>query len=112
MRLTLIHSALVCAGGGLAIAHDEILLEFLLPLVGSLSAVVFLKPHGSLKDDSTLSVACAARNNNRSGLQGPESSIKSCRIIFGGLQSFLEVPQASAALCSTNDREVAAAAIL
>lgn len=101
-------------GGGLVMAHDEVLLEILLPLVGAHSTVVFLKPHGSLKDDSTLSVACAARNSNpsRTGLEGPSSKITSCRIVFGGLQSFLEVPQASAALCCADGRDPAAAAVV
>lgn len=101
-------------GGGLVMAPDEVLLEILLPLVGAHSTVVFLKPHGSLKDDSTLSVACAARNSNPSGagLEGPQSTVRSCRIVFGGLQSFLEVPQASAALCCTNGRGPAAAAVV
>ena len=91
-------------------AHEEILLEILLPLAGSHSTVVYLKPHGSLKDDSTLSVACAARISNSSDAVSGGSEVKSCRIVFGGLQKFLEVPQASAALCSVNGREPAATA--
>ena len=92
--------------------REEILLEILLPLAGSHSKVVYLKPHGSLKDDSTLSVACAARISTSSDAVsgGPQSEIKSCRIVFGGLQKFLEVPQASAALCSVNGSEPTATA--
>lgn len=85
-------------------AADEILLEILLPLVGAQSTVIYLKPHGSLKDDSTLSVACTARKD------GASAGLKSCRIVFGGLQTFLEVPNAAAALCANGHQPTAAAA--
>lgn len=100
------------AGGGLVMGREEILLEIWLPLVGSRSTVVYLKPHGSLKDDSTLSVACAARTSNSSdaGSAGIQSEVQSCRIVFGGLQKFLEVPQTSAALCNADGRDPAVTA--
>ena len=93
-------------GGGLQMADDgaEILLEILIPLVGPQSTVLFLKPHGSLKDDSTLSVACAARRSTGS------NGTAACRIVFGGLQSFLDVPKTAGALCVNGHEPTAAEA--
>jgi xanthine dehydrogenase/oxidase len=87
-------------GGGLKMEPEEVLVQIFIPLVGAHSTVLMLKPHGSLKDDSSLSVACAATRDASGGLA-------SCRIVFGGLQRFVELPQTAALLCSDETVETA-----
>ena len=72
---------------------DEVLCEVLLPLVGRRTTAVFLKPEASLKDDSTLSLACTARTT-------ADGQIKHVNLMVGGLTSFVPLTLTATALCA------------
>ena len=72
---------------------DEVLCEVLLPLVGRRTTAVFLKPEASLKDDSTLSLACTARTT-------ADGQIKQVNLMVGGLTSFVPLTLTATALCA------------
>jgi len=72
---------------------QEVLQEVLLPLVGRRTTAAFLKPEASLKDDSTLSLACTARTT-------ADGQIKHANLMVGGLTSFVPLTLTAAALCA------------